>query len=200
MAQLLRPMIDCLREAQTTADKEPIVDDLHRLSDLLARRNAIDSDIARLINRPAEKGRIGEYVAAKVFDIMLHTSASHQGTDGHFVRGPLSGQSVNVKYYAKREGILDINAVAVPDFYLVLAGPKTLAMSSVGTSRPWVIESVFLFHGQELIGSLQARGVKVGIATSVTSELWNAAEIYPVPRAALLTLSDEQRALLALFT
>ena len=51
-----------------------------------------------------------------------------------------SGQvcsSVNVKWYLKREGVLDTTESAILDYYLVLAGPPSGAVSSKGTTRPW---------------------------------------------------------------
>jgi hypothetical protein len=41
--------------------------------------------------------------------------------------------------------------------------------------------------------------VKIGIATSVRRALWDAAEVYPAARSPHLVVSEEQRALLALF-
>src|SRR5947209_19797410 len=101
--------------------------DLADLAELLLRRNKLDEEIARTVGRPALIGHIGEYIAAKVFDITLENSAVNKGFDGRFCKGPLVGKSVNVKWYAKREGLLDIRLDAVPDFYLVLTGPKGVA-------------------------------------------------------------------------
>ena len=58
-----------------------------------------------------------------------------------------------------------MNPEAHPDFYLVLAGPKSGPISSRGTIRPWVISSVFLFEAEELVNALG--GARIGIATSV---------------------------------
>jgi len=90
-----------------------------------------------------------------------------------------------------------MNPEAHPDFYLVLAGPKSGPISSRGTIRPWVISSVFLFEAEELVNALG--GARIGIATSVRRQLWNDAEIYPEQRTMRLLLSPEQRALLAHF-
>ena len=109
------------------------------------------------------------------------------------------GKTVNVKRYGKREGLLDINREALPDFYLVITGPKASAVSSRGTTRPWLISYVYLFNAARVIGALKRRGVKIGVATSVQRELWEAAEIYPTPRNSQLMLSDEQRSQLTLF-
>src|SRR4030042_1867169 len=121
-----------------------------RLAELSKKRNKVDREIAVLIGRPAATGHIGEYIASRVFGISLAASASHRGADGHFSVGSLVNHSVNIKWYPKREGILDISPESPPDYYLVLAGPKSAAASSRGTVRPLVIEVVYLFDAQVL--------------------------------------------------
>jgi hypothetical protein len=150
---------------------------LSKLFDLLAARNAIDRLIAARIGRPAEKGHIGELVAAWLFDIELNADAAQRGHDGHFRSGPLAGRSVNIKVYGKSEGILDIQPEHLPDYFLVLTGRRGDATSSRGTTRPLVIEQIFLFESAKLINELGTR--KVGTATSVPAHLWAAAQIYP---------------------
>lgn len=171
---------------------------LEHLAKLLKQKNEIEKEIARIIGRPAEKGHIGEYVAAQVFDIELEHSATRRGIDGSFTKGNLAGKTVNIKYYPKRENLLDMNEEGTLDFYLVLTGPKTSPASSKGTTRPWLISNVYLFDAQRLVGELKGK-VKIGIATSVRNELWDAAEIYPAQRNRDLVLSDEEKELLALF-
>jgi len=173
--------------------------DIIHLAALIKQSNEITNQIAALIGRPAETGHMGEYIASKLFHIALVESASNKSIDGYFTEGALTGRSVDIKWYAKWEGLLDITTHALPDFYLVLAGPKTAATSSRGTARPKVIEYVFLFNATELAVSLTARKVKVGIATSVIQSLWLKAEVYPTQRNAVLVLSEEQRRQLALF-
>jgi hypothetical protein len=175
------------------------VRDLQHLAQLIATRNAVGEEIADLIGRPALIGHVGEFIASRVFRIRLQESASHKGVDGHFTDGPLAGRSVNIKWYPKRQWLLDVNPAALPGFYLVMTGPKSGAVSSRGGIRPWTIEAVFLFDAQALFGHLQQRGVKIGIATSVIQEQWRRAEIYPTPRNPALVLSGEQRRLLGLF-
>lgn len=174
-----------------------------RLAELLKARNAIDNIIAGQIGRPAEKGHVGEYIAAQIFGIELEFSASHKGSDGYFVAGPLACRTVNIKWHAKNDGLLDLPTApgkgSLPDDYLVLAGPRVPALASRGTARPWVISAVFLFDARQLVGQLQAQGTKLGVATSVRRELWQAAELYPEPRNPRLLVTPEQRALLALF-
>lgn len=114
-------------------------------------------------------------------------------------RDRLRGRTVNVKWYAKRESILDIEPRSLPDFYLVLTGPYEPAGSSRVTSRPWLITSAFLFDAPRLVDELAKTGVKVGIAASVKQQLWDAAELWPNQRNTMLPLTDEQRRMLRLF-
>jgi hypothetical protein len=173
--------------------------DLTLLANLIKEKNAVDNRIAAIIGRPAQVGHAGECIASAIFDIKLHGSASHQGSDGEFANGPLAGKTVNVKWYLKREGIVDLNLQHFPDYYLVFTGPKTVQLSSRNGTRPWTIESVFLFEAQQLLNVLNASNKKIGIATGVAVKLWDEAEIYPRLKNALLTLSAEQQAQLALF-
>ena len=170
--------------------------ELELLSALIKERNSIEEKIAKIIGRPAERGHIGEFVAAEIFDIELHESATHKGSDGIFRRGSLAGRTVNIKSYGKRESILDMKRESPPDFYLVLTGPKTAAASSRGATRPWVISSVFLFDHHELVSRLK---VKIGTATSVKRHFWDEAEIYPSPRNEDFIPTLEQHLMLEMF-
>jgi hypothetical protein len=171
---------------------------LERLAELLRERNRISSEIATLIGRPALSSHIGEYIASKIFDITLYESATHKGADGQFRSGPLRGKTVNVKLYGKKEGLLDINH-APADYYLVLTGPDSPPISSRGGDRPLVIEQAFIFNMSRLLTELRGRGVKIGIATSMTKGSWEAAMIYPRPRNTEYMLSPEQSKLIELF-
>lgn len=173
--------------------------DLARLAALIQQRNAIDQEIAQLIGRPALIGHVGEYIASRLFGIDLMASASHKGIDGYFGDGPLAGRSVNIKWYAKLDGALDITPAALPDTYLVLAGPPDSALSSRGATRPWLIDAVYLFDAVALVEHLRRLGVKIGVATSVRRALWQAAQVYPEPNNPALPLSEAQRARLAQF-
>lgn len=152
-----------------------------------------------MLGRPAQLGHLGEFVAAELLDIALEPSANNKGHDGRFRAGALAGRSVNVKMYGKREGMLDIRPDALPDYYLVLTGPQSAAGSSKGQDRPWVIEGVFLFEAQPLVAALLARGVQLGVATSLAAPFWDAAEVYPRSTSGALTLSTEQRTFLKSF-
>jgi hypothetical protein len=82
-----------------------------------------------------------------------------------------------------------------------MTGPVGAAGSSKGTTRPWLIESVYLFEAHQLMGDLQASGVKIGVATSVRQHQWKAAEIYPdPPPTAVLEVSQEQKKSLRFFS
>lgn len=166
---------------------------------LLRERNAIDAKLARLIQRPMTSGHLGEWIAAQVFDIELEASAVSAGIDGHFRSGPLQGRTVNVKWYLKREGLLDTTETATLDYYLVLTGPPSAAASSRGTTRPWCIESVFLFDARQLRSEQIMRGVKRGVASSVIKQQWTAAEVYPSPANTQLTVTLQQAAQLKQF-
>ncbi len=176
------------------------MDDLAQLAGLIRRRNQLEQEISALIKRPAQIGHLGEYIAARIFGIALEQSAANKGFDGQFTDGPLLGRTVNVKWYARWECLLDINPLDLPDYFLVLAGPKYAAMSSRGQTRSWLIDHVFLFDAPQLVEQLRYRGVKIGIPTSVRKQFWNDAEIYPQQRSVSLLLSDAQRRMLMLFS
>lgn len=173
--------------------------DLILLAELLKEKHLIDERIVNLVGRPAQIGHVGEYIASTVFDIRLEASATAKGIDGHFATGPLAGRSVNIKWYAKLESLLDLTPAHLPDEYLVLTGPRSAAVSSRGTHRPWLIHFVFLLDAHELVNALTARGSKIGIASSIPRQYWDAAEIYPAQRNERLMLTEEQRAMLARF-
>jgi len=171
--------------------------DLEILSGLLRIRHALEDELATLIGRPPTSGGIGEVVAAAVFDIDLAPTGVTPGYDGHFASGPLAGQSVNVKAYAERGYMLDMGPHDC-DWYLVLMGPPRES-SHRGRSLPFRIASVHLFRTGQLLDTLKAAGVGVGIATSVRKALWEAAEVHPASRSQALNLTGDQRRLLALF-
>ncbi len=77
---------------------------------------------------------------------------------------------LGLKWYGKCEGLLDINPDGVPDYYLVMTGPKAWPTKS----RPLVITGVFLFDAHELVNRLRERGVRLGVATGVRQHEWAA--------------------------
>ncbi|MBL8118961.1 MAG: hypothetical protein JNJ78_15620 [Anaerolineae bacterium] len=175
------------------------MDNLIKLAELVKKRNLLEHEITALTNRPFVMGHTGEYIASQIFHIELMASASQKGIDGHFMGGLLSGRTVNIKWYAQQESLLDITPNALPDYYLVLTGPKSGAMSSRGQVRPWTIESVFLFEARPLVDELTSSGIKIGTATSIRKSFWAKAEIYPKPNNTAIVLSKEQHEALQLF-
>lgn len=172
---------------------------VHKIASLLHERNVIDEKIAAVIDRPMTAGHLGEWIAAQAFDIELETSAVTAAIDGRFRAGPLQGRTVNVKWYLKREGLIDMTESPTLDYYLILAGPASAAMSSRGGRRPWCIETVYLFDAKQLLDEQQTRRVNTGIASSVRAAQWAAAEIYPRATNRTLPMSSVQVELLKLF-
>ena len=176
------------------------MDELPSLAELIRKRNALEYEITALIGRPAAIGHIGEYIASRIFNISLEQSASFKSIDGHFSDGPLELRSVNIKWYAKWEGILDITPNALPDYYLIMTGPKSSILTSRNRVRPWTIDHVFLFDANTLVEELIQRNTKTGIATSIRSNLWKSAEIYPTATNSVYILSERQREALGFFS
>jgi hypothetical protein len=174
-------------------------DSLAQVATLLRERNAIDVELARLINRPMTSGHLGEWIAAQIFNIELEASAVAAGIDGRFRSGPLQSRTVNIKWYLKREGLLDMTESTALDYYLVLTGPRSPAVSSLGTTRPWCIEAVYLFQARQLRSEQLTRGVKRGVASSVTRQQWEAAEVYPSAANTHLPVTTQQAEQLKLF-
>jgi hypothetical protein len=170
-----------------------------RIAGLLRDRNALDGEIASVIGRPMTSGHLGEWLAHKIFAVELAPVATAAAIDGRFISGPLAGRTVNVKWYLKREGLLDVADSVALDYYLVLTGPASPALTSRGGTRPWCIASVYLFDARQLLAQLRTRGVKIGVASSVRREQWTAAEIFPKATNPLLVVEPDQAALLGLF-
>ena len=168
------------------------MNDLEKLASEISKMNSIGDKISEITQRPATIGHTGEYIAAEIFDIELEESANAKGIDDHFRSGTLAGRTVNVKWYSKLEYMLDINPDALPDFFLVMTGPKAVEPTSKGGIRPWLIDYVFLFNAAELMIELKARGVKIGIATSVRKHEWQNSEIYPNKRSMVYRMTDDQ--------
>lgn len=177
-------------------------EELQKIARLIRERNSLDEQIAGLINRPMSIGNLGEYIASKIFQIQLMKSGSAKAIDGHFELGPLKDRSVNIKWYAKKEGLLDLPGLKSPfaDFYLVLTGPRIRSKTSNSWNRPWLLDSVYLFDGLRLRESLEVRGVAIGIATSLRSDDWEQAEIWPRAINPTLPLSSKQTRLLKHFS
>ncbi len=184
---------------KTRQVKEMSHSELEQLAGLLHERNAIARRITEVIGRPAQIGHVGEFIASRIFDIQLEYSAVAMGIDGRFKTGPLKDQTVNIKFYGKKEGLLDIRLDALPDYFLVMTGPKSRFMHSRGQVRPWYIDYVFLFNADRLVEQLTLRRVKIGVATSVVTAAWDAAEIYPLAQCGEYSLAEHQINMLQLF-
>ncbi|WP_394613362.1 hypothetical protein JNUCC0626_25865 [Lentzea sp. JNUCC 0626] len=169
-----------------------MTEDVRRVAGLIGERNRVDAALSACIRRPATTGHLGDWIAARILGIALEPQAN-ASIDGRLP----DGRTVTIRWYPKRENILDLKEEGGPEVYLVLTGPKSVAASSVGTARPLVIDAVYLFDANDIMDDLRARGRKIGTASSVREELWEAAEIYPRPHSAL---NDDQRELLALFS
>jgi hypothetical protein len=174
------------------------VDEVERIAELLRARNAVDTLIADVTNRPVTSGHLGEWLAFRIFGLTPAVHAAVAGLDGTFSGGPFDGRTVNVKWYLKRDGLLDITDTA-PDYYLVMTGPMAPAVTSKGTTRPWCIDEVFLFETERLMAELRDRGVAVGPATSLRAVQWAAAQVYPDANNPALALDERQQGLLRLF-
>jgi hypothetical protein len=164
--------------------------------------NSALEKVAKIIDRPANIGHAGEFIASTIFDVDLNESASAKDHDGRFgANSPLlvRGKTVNVKWYSKDDGLIALKDPPSVDYYLVLAGPKSGAVSSRGTTRPLVISSVYLFDAAALIMDAKERGVGINVATTVRNATWDAAMIYPIAINSLLEVSREQSAMISLF-
>jgi hypothetical protein len=173
------------------------MEDLRKLAALLHERDEIEARIAGLTGRSARQGDVGEFIAARVFDIALAPNAVQAGYDGHFRSGELAGRTVNVKTYGSATAGIDISAHEC-DYYLVLSGPSKPV--GAGPHYRWQLSAVYLFDAKALIAEFNNRKVKIGIATSLRVSDLAAAQIYPAEGPhSMLTLTDDQRLMLSLF-
>lgn len=172
---------------------------LQRLAELLRARNTVESNIANLLGDSVNLSTVGESIAATLFGITLIPSSHHSEFVGIFAGGPLAGKTVDVQWYPRREGFMNVHSDPAPDYFLVLAGPRQESSTARALVNPWIISSVYLFHAQELLSALRERGVQIGAHTSVINQLWERAEIFPTQHNTTLILTGEQRQLLKLF-
>jgi len=178
---------------------------LRKLSRLIRKWNDIESEIASLIGCPGLVQNIGEYVAEKVFNLKLEKSKTTKGFDGRFTLGGLRGRTVNVKIYPEREGFIDWKDDALPDYFLILAGPKRKGRRTTGKGHPLIITNTYLFDTRKLRRLLVSRNVQIKRATNRTVQAsvrvsdWEEAEVFPKRRCMLMNLSPKQKKMLALF-
>jgi len=173
--------------------------DLPRLAELLRARNTVESNIAKLLECEVTLSNVGEHIAACIFGIRLIPTTSQTGFVGIFTTPTLKGKTVDVRWYPRRGGYLNIHTDPAPDYTLVLAGPEIEQNEARALVNPWVITSVHLFHMQELLSALRSRGIRVSPRVSINTHLWEQTEIFPRQHNPGLILADEQRQLLKLF-
>jgi hypothetical protein len=173
-------------------------DGLKSIAMLLQARNDIEARIADIVGRPVVAGHLSDWIAAQIFDIELEPVANRP-IDGWFRGGSLAGRTVNVKYYSRNQGLLDMTDSEELDYYLVMTGLQSPAAGSAGIHLPWSIEHVYLFDAQELFDQLSERLRRIGVATGVRAELWHAAEIYPRAANQAYRIDPVQAAALAGF-
>jgi hypothetical protein len=172
---------------------------LSRLAELLRARTTVESNIANLLKCEVDLSNVGEHIAARIFGIRLIPATGQTGLVGIFTNPALMGKTVDVRWYPRREGYLNIHTDPAPDYTLVLAGPKIDPNEARALANPWIITSVYLFQMQELLSTLRTRGIRVGPRVSINTHLWEQAEIFPHQHNPGLILADEQRQLLKLF-
>jgi hypothetical protein len=172
---------------------------LAQAAQLPRARNGIEADLARMTGRPVSTEHLGEWIVSRIFDIQLEASASAKGIDGRFRSGPLQGRTVNVKCYMKHQGLLDTTDHYALEYHLILAGPAVPAGSSRGTTASWCIDTVYLFDALRLKTEQLGRGIRIGIASSVTKAQWLSAEIYPRATCTVLPVTPDQETALRLF-
>lgn len=189
-------------ESTITITQGTTVNDLTHLADLIRIRNFVNSSISKIINHPAEVGHIAEYLLGKILDIELHDAANIKATDGIFRTGALAGKSVNVKYRAAQNRLLNLEEVLDPSlhahFYLAVQGPKSPSKRSAGRELPFLIDSMYLFESTVLIPRITKPGQE-HLGRFVPTALWQEAMVYPEQINQALILTDEQKAALTLF-
>ncbi len=107
---------------------------LGKLSELLHRRNEIDARIATLIGRPAERGHVGEVIAAEILNIGLAPTATEEGNDGAFNSGPLAEVAKDLSDAARAEVRAQQARPLLEEFraWLALAETQSLPKSPLG--------------------------------------------------------------------
>ena len=154
-----------------------------------------------MIGRPCLTGHLGEWLASRLFDIELCGSATQAGFDGRFRSGPLMGKSVNVKWYLKQANVIDLTEKVEnrPDFYLVMTGPRSREPNSKLSSRPWAVDFAYLYEARSLHEDLEGRGLFIGVGSSIRTELWGPAQVYPPTPDSPLEVPSEQEESLKMF-
>ena len=172
------------------------MDDLTWFASLVKSRNTIDNKIATIIGHSTQASNVADYIASIIFRVTREEIGKERGYTGRFTNGPLSGHTVDVQWRLKDDRQLSVRPDFIPDYYLVFTGP---ANHPSDHSSPWLITSIYLFDGHNLLNALIERKVQLGSSASVTGPLWERAEIYPRTVNNQLILGPEERQQLALF-
>jgi len=176
------------------------VDELSRLSNLIEERNRVKNNMTAIIGQPAQRGYVGNYIAAVIFGLTLHPPGSESRIgDGYFTAGLLAGQSVEVRWHSREGYRLDVDLAALPDYYLVFNGPPVSTSEVQRSHQQWAIGRVRLFQTSALLDMLPQPTHKAKVSVSAGKAQWDNAELYPTPHNTLLALTDVQRAQLNLF-
>ncbi len=175
------------------------LDELSHLADLIGERNRVEREIVAITDRSAQLERVGEYIASIIFDLTLYPFRSEMGSDGYFNIGPLAGQSVDVKWYSREEYRVSVNVAALPDYYLVFSGPRVSTIVSRRAPHAWAISKVHLFQAKAFVDASLLNNAKANVGIVVARAHWDEAELYPNARNPFFSLTEAQRARLAMF-
>ena len=133
--------------------------DIKKLAQAIKQKNQSEIDIARIIGEPSGGLLPAEYVAAEIFNISLHKSVWPVDTVGQLANEKLDGKSVYIRWdawYSSNDVMVDLlNRKSLPDFYLIMTGPKSSGRLPIQIARPWLIAYVFLFDTAKLVGELK---------------------------------------------
>ena len=113
------------------------MDKLRRLARVIQERNAIDKEIASIINNEALNGNIAEYIVEQVFGVERPLKRNQKTSDGFIPEGLLKGKTVNTKYSGKSDRWLNIIEGDDLDYYIVIKGLKS------DQDAPFTIERAF---------------------------------------------------------
>ena len=176
------------------------MEELRRLAELVRKRNQKAGRISSIFRQPDQPEKVRERIASRVFGIEISSGPGEKVISGHFTEGKLAGNAVNIKWYARNDGRLSMQENPLPDFYLVLTGPKTGKEGSTAAISLWTLDYVYLFRTEVIMGQLRLRGAEPSETTRIRRRDWNRCELYPESRCSYLNLSDAQMEMLKLFS
>ena len=170
------------------------MDDLTLLVSVLRVNSASSQAVRDVLERLGSSGNIGELLAKNLFAVQHERAISRASFAGRFGSGKLAGQTVKVTYNATRTWQIPIGEPnQYPNYYLVFAGPKDTGAKDSGRVRQARFKEAFLFEAAPLIQRLREQGTRLRPnATSVKTEEWEAARIYPGHEGSPLRLTSAQ--------